>query len=159
MYADEMAGIITRYISKIFYKEMSLNGKINKINDYDYQVIEEIHNFKPDFRTPYTYLYKPNASENEKRIIKEINNITIIDGGFYFDGDLFIKNNSIGLNIEYCDDLSSIRKLNNDEINKIIDRDYQLINGFYKYTEYSNSKKSVILTREQIFDIISENIC
>lgn len=37
----------------------------------------------------------------------------------------------------------------------IIDRDFRLVNGLYKYLEYSNSKSGIMLTRDEIFNLIS----
>ena len=37
----------------------------------------------------------------------------------------------------------------------IIDRDFRLVNGLYKYLEYSNSKSGIMLTRDEVFNLIS----
>lgn len=69
--------------------------------------------------------------------------------------NVFVKKDAIKVNIEFIENKSNIRYLTDQEVDIIIDRDFRLVNGLYKYLEYSNSKSGIMLTRDEVFNLIS----
>lgn len=65
--------------------------------------------------------------------------------------------NSIKYKAEAYKENTIIRPLNNNEINYMIDNNYSLYNGLYKYSEYGNDSKSIFLTRDELYKIIEKN--
>ncbi|MCR4898893.1 MAG: hypothetical protein K5892_06675 [Acholeplasmatales bacterium] len=73
--------------------------------------------------------------------------------------DFFFMKNSIKLKVEFDYEKSYIRCMNENEINAYIDKECQIINGYYKYNRYSNDDKhSVLLTRDEIKKFLKENV-
>ena len=67
-----------------------------------------------------------------------------------------LNENAIKFNL-ICDEKQCfVRRLNSYEINGIIDRDYKIINGLYKYCESRDDSRSVFITREQIYDLLEK---
>lgn len=82
-----------------------------------------------------------------------------------------LKNNSDGLIpngvfwkdkfLEFCVEInkekSFARFLEDNEVNKIIDESYKIVNGAYFYNEYSNDNtKGILLSRQELFDIVKK---
>ena len=49
-----------------------------------------------------------------------------------------------------------MRKLNSNEINSLIDRDYKIVNGLYRYADSQNDSSSVFISREEVYKLIQE---
>ena len=82
--------------------------------------------------------------------IENDNNGLIPTGVFYKEGFL-----------EFCVDInqekSFVRFLDDNEVNRIIDESYKIVNGAYFYNEYSNDDtKGILLNRQELFDIIKK---
>jgi hypothetical protein len=67
-----------------------------------------------------------------------------------------LRGNAIKVNIAYLGDESFVRRLTDDEVNGIVDRDYKLVNGFCKYVEGANGDSSIPLNRDEIVEIVAK---
>lgn len=118
----------------------------------DKNTIDEIIKFAPDFMSKDSTL-EYNATEEQKKIIKNI----IKKKNIYLPMNLFWKEGAIEANFEYSED-SIFRRLNNEEIDKIIDNRYENFNGLYKFKgNFADDSKSLLITREKLFDYIKES--
>ena len=112
---------------------------------YSNQTIEGVINFKPDFMSFSPILY--DCSEAQKKALSSMSKLELA----HFPRDIFWKKGAIAINASYDDKQSVIRSFTDGEVNELIDRDYTMINGLYKYLEDRNSGKSVLVTRDQLF--------
>ena len=112
--------------------------------------IKIIDRYKYIAGSKFKLLYE--VSEEDRSIINGKEEIDL-----WLPNPLFIKNNdSIKINIECDPNKSFVRKLSDNEINTIIDRDYKVTNGLYKYCESNDDSRSIFISREQLFDLINK---
>ncbi len=135
----------------LFNKE---NLQSVKIKNYDEEILKQIIDFKPDYKL--AYINDQHANENEKKLIKTINQIENLDI-VWMPENLFIKKNAIRVNFKCVEENVTLLPPTNNEVNTIIDKNFRLINGFYKYSKYSNDKNALFLTREELFPLILNN--
>lgn len=110
---------------------------------FDELVVKKILSFKPDYMTANTWNF--HGSD------KDVSKIEMITNS-YLPRYLFWKKEGIVANFEYCDEDSEFRQLNDTEINRIIDEEYTLVNGLYKYGRYGKSDaNSILVSREELF--------
>jgi hypothetical protein len=152
-YAEKMPESLSRLIYDDFSENKPVKQIKNEIKEYDVDTLKQIVSFKPTAR--YAYIYDFNASDEKHKLIEEINKIPLGEK-LWLPHDLFIRNKAIVVNFEYLENESFVRKLTLDEINIIVDRDYKLVNGLYKYIEGANGDKSILLSREELLKIVSD---
>jgi hypothetical protein len=127
------------------------NRLAKEINVYDKKVLLEIINFKPNYK--YAFIHEYDESNETQELINQIREIPSVKT-LHFPRDIFFKENAVKIKFQYCEEDSVVRKLTEDEVNIIVDRDYKQINGLYKYVEGANGNSSVSLTREQIQEVV-----
>lgn len=152
-YAEKMPESLSRLIYDDFSENELIKQIKNEIKEYDVDTLEKVVRFEPTAR--YAYVYGFNAADEKHKLIEEINKIPIGEK-LWLPHDLFIRNKAITANFEYLESESFVRKLTLDEINIIVDRDYKLVNGLYKYVEGANGDKSILLSREELIKIVSD---
>lgn len=115
--------------------------------------IEKILSFKPDKRSELIGIIRNNSNLDSIYKIKYTENIPILPSNFFY------KNDAIKFNIEYDEEHSTIRKLTNDEIDQIIDNEYELINGSYRYYDFFGVQKgSILLTRSELKNLLQDEM-
>ena len=155
-WSDEL---VDNYVKKfddsfknLIYENIKADSNIIKesVNDSNKEkVFEKL--LKYDFMSGNGYvLYKYFSDEKllELNIIKK-SDLFLPQVTFYNEG-------AIKINLECDEEKSFVRKLNSNEINTIIDRDYKVFNGLYKYCESSDDSRSIFITREQVFKLIEK---
>lgn len=143
-------------LSRLLYEETleALEPIKKNINEYNKEELQAILNFKPTSRHAYIYSIG-DIDESKRQMMNEINKIPTTEK-LWIPHDLFLRGAAIAINFEYCEKESFVRKLTSDEINVIVDRDYKIVNGLYKYEEGANGDRSVLLSREEIIRIVTD---
>lgn len=94
-------------------------------------------------------LYKLNLNENEYKSINSLQSIELPIPCF-----LLLNKPSLKINICIKEQESFTRRLTPNEINEMIDRDYKVVDGLYKYSDSDNDISSVFISRDEIYSII-----
>ena len=94
-------------------------------------------------------LYKLNLNENEYKRINSLQSIELPIPCF-----LLLNKPSLKINICIKEQESFTRRLTPNEINEMIDRDYKVVDGLYKYSDSDNDISSVFISRDEIYSII-----
>ena len=119
----------------------------HKLNDNQ---IQQIIDLNPNIRSQNSNLF---SKEN----LEEINKITTLDKSGILPPNMYCKQEALSINVEFDDDNSFVRNLTNGEVDKIIDNDYQYLNGFYRYKPVVNEESSIILlTRDELRTLIAK---
>lgn len=143
------------WLKRFNVKDRGLNNKqinVHILENYTENDIKEIIDFNPDYKSGY--IFAKNASQELQSKINKINEIPPLKN-VGLPHNVFVKKDAIKVNIEFIENKSNIRYLTDQEVDIIIDRDFRLVNGLYKYLEYSNSKSGIMLTRDEVFNLIS----
>lgn len=128
-----------------------LKSKIDAmpIDDYHFaDIVKDVINFDPDYCGSSKMLYDDLFDAELGSKIKRITNGML-------PRDMFIKKGGLKINFTYHPDLSIPRRLTRDEIETIIDRDYTMVNGFYRYNKNEGSSVgNFLVTREQLSEYL-----
>jgi hypothetical protein len=148
-FIEETANLYIKEYSSLFgnlIKQEMAKSSIPTIARENYRFSEgevnQILAFKPDYMCNTDVIY--DCSDLQKAAVLEIAKIDLPN----MPRDLFWKGGAIGIKVRYDKTHSLIRSLTNDEIDKIIDNDYTMINGLYKYGDGGNAGISALVTRE-----------
>ena len=118
------------------------------------QQIRLIEKFKPNKHSSLNGLIYNSA--DEMKIIGD--DIPLIKSE-WLPFNLYFKDSAIKMNAEYDDEHSDIRFLKDEEIDNIIDNEYQLINGLYRFSEFSNdTTRSFLVTRYELKQLLKSRI-
>jgi len=139
-----------------FRKEIEANISPLVINDYKLtkEQMNQILDFKPDKHSLLNGIIYNTTDE-----IKQIGyNIPSLKTRM-LPTNLYMKDDCIRINAEYDEEHSNIRFLNDEEIDNIIDNEYQLINGLYRFSEYSNDiTRSFLVTRDELKQLLKKRV-
>lgn len=117
------------------------------------EVVSQVMSFGPDFMSSGSSL-EYYANTDEKEIIAKNITTSNVCG---LSRNLYWKGGAIRVAFEYLPEQSTFRRLKPDEIDYVIDNEYTMINGLYKYKKYSNSDiSSFFVTREKLAEMISK---
>jgi len=152
-FAEQIPAALGQIVFKSMNQYAIDNNLILKIKKYDKNILEKIIDFSPDYK--YAYIPEHRQTEGISDLVKELNKLKPIEK-FQLPRDLYIKKDAIKLKFEYDDFDTTARRLTEDEVNQIIDRDYKQVNGLYKYKEGPNDNSSVLLTREKLQSLVSK---
>lgn len=150
-YAEQIPASLSQIVYQDFINYADFNKVTKVISAYDKKILLDIINFKPNYK--YAFIHEYDQSDEIQELINQIREIPSIKT-LHFPRDVFFKENAVKINFQYCEEDSIVRKLSEDEVNIIVDRDYKQINGLYKYIEGANGNSSVLLTREQIQEVV-----
>lgn len=118
------------------------------------QQIRLIEKFKPNKHSSLNGLIYNSA--DEMKIIRD--DIPLIKSE-WLPFNLYFKDSAIKINAKYDDEHSDIRFLKDEEIDNIIDNEYQLINGLYRFSEFSNdTTRSFLVTRDELKQLLKSRI-
>ncbi len=140
-------------ISKFINDEIVCNISIHKEQMSEVikkSVIKRLKKFKYKNRRDYIWS-KYSLSNEEKDVLNAIQHIDV-----FLQGNYYWKDKAIQFNVELENDKCSVRKLTSDEINKLIDNDYKIKDGLYKYSEYNDEKSSFYMTREKLYSLLEK---
>ncbi len=128
----------------------------NAINNYKLTTdqINQIIEFKPDKHSQLNGIIY-NSSEE----IRLINANIPMSSSKMLPTNLYFKDKCIRINAGYDEEHSNIRYLSDQEIDNIIDNEYQLINGLYRFSEYTNDiTRSFLVTRDELKELLKKRI-
>ena len=132
-----------------FFRKI-IESEVKKNVFLDYKLtqtqINEIKKFSPDGRSSLNgIIYNTSDELNEISMGLQSSECKMIPSNFFF------KKEAIRVNVEIDEELSEVNYLTNDELDYLIDNEYQDINGLYRYSEFTNdTKRSFLVTREDL---------
>jgi len=151
-YLDKLPYMLDDYLSSIVFKKVTptVEKGENKYF-YDSRTIKAIIDFKPKYaRNTYILM----ASTNDEHFRKAIKDLKIISKECLPD-NVYIKEKGISISNHYSSFESKAEPLNDRELDDIIDNDYVLENGLYRYTKYKGLEKgSYLVNRDELVTIL-----
>lgn len=160
----DFAGLIKAYVNSL---DESLKISIRKtiqeeakvkylLNREKYYFTEEskkrIENFAPDFASSNNAL---SLDENGQSILLK----TKLIEDDYLPPNFFGKEKCFSFKIKLDDSLSVVRRPTNKEIELIIENEYPMINGLYKFSDMQNDEtRSFLVTKDELIQFLSEKI-
>lgn len=158
--------ILEMYLEKLpisFIKMIndSLEDKIGKISDEEKvitdDIVREIIDLNPRYSS-YNYSFDSYIMNNNE-YTEQFSSLNIKNIPALYPG-LFLKENAIRFNTIVDEDLTFIRQLNNEELEKIIIDEYKPFdNGLYRYSKFDNdSKHDFYVTKEELMEYLKETI-
>lgn len=139
-----------------FRKKIESSLEPEFIEDYKLtgSQIEKITRFQPDLYSSLIGLIYNSIDE----INTIVDNVTLSRSKM-LPFNLFFKDGAIKVNVEYDEEQTNVRTLSDEEIDYIIDNEYQLINGLYRFSEYSNdTTRSILVTRDELKGILNDKL-
>ena len=149
-YAKSLENSISYSLRKMILDISSKKG-ILEIDDYvlDDKTIARIKQIVPSFMSENNYLTYDKKDFQHLRV----SNSAILPSNF------FGAEKSVSFNIQLDDEKTIVRRLTNDEIEKIIEKEYSLINGLYKFSEYGNDEtRSILVTKDELMSYLAKKI-
>ena len=140
----------------------SLEDKIGKISDEEKVItddtVRKIIDLNPRYSS-YNYSFDLYIMSNNNEYTKQFSSLNIKNIPALYPG-LFLKDNAIRFNTIVDEDLTFIRQLKNDELEKIIIDEYKPFdNGLYRYSKFDNDRKhDFYVTKEELMGYLKETI-
>ena len=151
---------IPYYFNRMLCQEIKQKSKkMTKFSDnMTEQNIKEIIDFKPKFTTE-KFMMDLYCSE-EKAYSNEIKKLDLEKAKSPLIPYLFFKSGAIRFNAETLADKTIVRYLNNDELEKFIEHNYnQFPNGLYRYSERNNDENhSFYVTKGELKEYLKKQI-
>lgn len=122
-----------------------------KISDKDFELLKK---FNPKYKSSssFGFIYNDNDVHEFCNSIQSINTNTL-------PPNCFVKENAIKLNAELDMENTVVRKLTDAELENIINTDYEMVNGLYRYSEYKNDNiRSFFISREELKSILKDRV-
>ena len=119
-----------------------------KSNSFTDANVLEVIEFKPKFTTE---LFMMNLYCNDGKYSAEVKQLQLKKAELLMPY-LFFKEDAIKFNAKVMDEISVARRLNDDELERIIEKNYnEFPNGLYRYSEQNNDDNhSFYVTREEL---------
>lgn len=145
-------------LSNVVRKEV-LNRVKPNIESEGYTLTQDSMNkvveFKPDYMTSNSSLQYIAPDDIRKYLEDNVKQV----GDTYLPANLFWKKGGLSANFEYVPDQSKFRRFTQNEIDQVIDNQYKMVNGLYKFGEYSNSDvHSFLVTRDELSKYLSKSL-
>lgn len=150
-----LGSTIKRLFKKIIYDDLKVMKNIQlEINETNKDVIiKKVLSKKYNYRNGGLFLlYNLNVNND---YIEEISKIAVCSDLVTPNLTLW-ENGAIKFNVDCDENETEVRKLTRDEINRIIDCKYSQVDGLYKYSDSIINYKSIFISRDELFKIISE---
>jgi hypothetical protein len=163
--SDGIDGLIDLYIkqmptslSNVVRKEV-LNRVKPNIESEGYDLTQDSMNkvveFKPEYMTSNSSIQYIAPDDIRKYLEDNVKQV----GDTYLPANLFWKKGGLSANFEYVPDQSKFRRFTQNEIDQVIDNQYKMVNGLYKFGEYSNSDvHSFLVTRDELSKYLSKSL-
>lgn len=145
-YARSLKESLTYSIRKqiINIAESKNSIKIDENYNLTKESIQRIAKLSPDFMSKHNYLL---YDEKNKSLAS---NIRVSDSD-YLPSNFFGNEGCVSFKIELDREKTVVRPLTDDEIEHIIDKEYSMNNGLYKFSEMKNDEvRSVLVTKEEL---------
>lgn len=153
-YARSLKESLTYSIRKQIIKNAESKNSI-KIDEHYNLTKESIHKISklsPDLMSKHNYLL---YDEKNKSLAS---NIRVSDSD-YLPSNFFGKEGCLSFKIELDREKTVVRPLTDDEIEHIIDKEYSMNNGLYKFSEMKNDEvRSVLVTKEELKKYVYNSI-
>ena len=152
-YARSLEDSISHSIRELIIRNSTIsNVLINNDFQFDESIIDKLKAFDPSFVSESNYLvYDKNYKSNFPNLL--ISKSKVLPNNF------FGKLKSVSFNIEFDNERSLVRYLTKEEIETIIEKEYSMTNGLYKFSEYGNDEtRSVLVTKDELIGYISKKI-
>lgn len=145
-------------LSNVVRKEV-LNRVKPSIESEGYNLTQDSMNkvveFKPDYMTSNSSIKYIAPDDIRKYLDDKVKQV----GDTYLPANLFWKKGGLSANFEYVPDQSKFRRFTQNEIDQVIDNQYKMVNGLYKFGEYSNSDvHSFLVTRDELSKYLSKSL-
>ena len=136
--------------------DIETRATIYLVGDINESVASDIIDFNPDYsRDNVLSIYL-----NNQELAKKINAIPKIEGSTVLPRFTYFKKDAIRINVNLDVDMTVVRSLTDEEIERFIDDKYSSMNGLYRFSMYPNdSYGSIFVNREELHNLISKNVC
>lgn len=149
MYIENFDSMISKLISDEISSDISIS-KEQMSDAIKNSFIKRFKKFKYKNRRDYIWS-RFSLSDEAKTVLNGIEHKNVFLQGCYY-----WKDKAIQFNIELENDKCSVRNLSPDEINNLIDKNYKIKDGLYKYSEYNDEKSSFYMTREKLYSLLEK---
>ena len=156
IYLGQLPNSFKLMINKQLENEFGTEQVYGKnIND---EIAKEVFDFKPEF-TSSPYLLKSYLLNKTNKYISQIQSMDVDDVQGLYPG-IYGKKGGIRFNAVIDKNLTIIRSLSNDELEKVVENEYKPFdNGLYRYSEIENDKKrDFYVTKSQLIEYLSKSI-
>lgn len=146
-YAESLSNSIFNMLYYDFKRESSIQTL--SVNDSNENVVlEKI--------SKGSFNYKSKELNSVFYDLSKYKNNPLISGlkivNLHLQGCVLWKENAIKMNVECADDLCTVTRLTDKQVNEIVDRDCKLVDGLYKFVGYRN--ESAYISREQAIELV-----
>ncbi len=152
-YASSLKNSIEYSIKKQI-KEKICKSRTILLSDYKLKTsdIAKIKSLNPSFASNNDYIYfNEEFAEYFSKIRKSESRI--------LPHAFFGKEGSVSFNLAIDSEKTVVRYLNIDEIEHLIEKEYKMINGLYKYSQYRDDEiRSFLVTKEELINYLSKEI-
>lgn len=152
-YSRSLENSISFSIRKMIF-DASAKEDIAETDNYKFNesVITKIKQLNPSFMSKNNYLVYDNEHKRDFQHL-QIAKSSMLPSNF------FGRAGSVSFNIQLDDEKTIVRRLTNDEIEKVIEKEYSLVNGLYKFSEYGDDEtRSILVTKDELISYISKKI-
>ena len=152
-YSRSLEDSISFSIRRMILDASTEENKVD-IDNYEFNetIITKIKQINPSFMSESNYLVY------DKEHIKDFQHLQISKSSV-LPTNFFGKVGSVSFNIQLDDEKTIVRRLTNEEIEKVIEKEYSLVNGLYKFSEYGNDEtRSILVTKDELVSYISKKI-
>lgn len=140
--------LLPRFFMKIISDEIKKQARQEKREKYQLtdNDAEIILYFKPEFTTEMFIV-----NQYEGKYFNEINELNLKESNGITTSHVYFKAGAIKFNADIIENQTIVRRLTNDELEEIIQNNYQpLSNGLYRYSEYNYGANSFLVTKEEL---------
>lgn len=148
--------LLPRFFMKIISDEIKKQARQEKREKYQLtdNDAEIILYFKPEFTTEMFIV-----NQYEGKYFNEINELNLKESNGITTPHVYFKAEAIKFNADIIENQTIVRRLTNDELEEIIQNNYQpLSNGLYRYSEYRCDANSFLVTKEELKKYLEKQI-
>lgn len=140
--------LLPRFFMRIINDEIEKQVRQEKRRKYQLtdDDAKKILDLKPEFTTELFIV-----NQYEGKYFSEISELSLKDSSGITTPHIYFKEGAIRFNAEIIENQTIVRRLANDELEEIIQNNYQpLNNGLYRYSEYRCDANSFLVTKEEL---------
>lgn len=156
LYLGQLPDSFMRMINEPLKKEFGKERFYEK--NIDDQIAKKITEFKPEFVSSM-YLLNSYSFDKRNKYSIQIESLGMLGVRGLYPG-IYGKREAIRFNAIVDKELTTIRALSNEELEKIIENEYKPFdNGLYRYSEIENDKKrDFYVTKTQLINYLRKSI-
>ena len=148
--------LLPRFFMKIISDEIKKQARQEKREKYQLtdDDAKKILDLKPEFTTELFIV-----NQYEGKYFSEISELSLKDSSGITTPHVYFKAGAIKFNADIIENQTIVRRLTNDELEEIIQNNYQpLSNGLYRYSEYRCDANSFLVTKEELKKYLKKQI-